>query len=197
MTRLTNTIKDRIVHNAITKSDIPKRKEELKLEFTALAEKVRVLALGGQETADAIDKAIKDINKITSKFDTELFSNTFHIRHGIHSISSARDMCEFLSFGDYKPSPYQFNLSTDHEVVDECLKLQEKRRELDEERNSLSIDVRAVLNSVTTIKKLIEVWPEVVELLPKVEAVPSSSLPAVLAHNLNKTIGLPTETKDV
>ncbi|MFA2284800.1 Nmad5 family putative nucleotide modification protein, partial [Escherichia coli] len=51
----------------------------------------------------------------------------------------------------------------------------------------------AALNSVTTVKRLIEVWPESKELLPKEADKASTALPALRVEDLNKMIGLPSE----
>ncbi|MFN0682916.1 Nmad5 family putative nucleotide modification protein, partial [Escherichia coli] len=53
--------------------------------------------------------------------------------------------------------------------------------------------VRLPLNSVTTVKRLIEVWPESKELLPKEADKASTALPALRVEDLNKMIGLPSE----
>ncbi|ELV4980379.1 hypothetical protein SHB81_000001, partial [Escherichia coli] len=54
-------------------------------------------------------------------------------------------------------------------------------------------NVWAALNSVTTVKRLIEVWPESKELLPKEADKASTALPALRVEDLNKMIGLPSE----
>ncbi|MFT7963069.1 Nmad5 family putative nucleotide modification protein, partial [Salmonella enterica] len=46
---------------------------------------------------------------------------------------------------------------------------------------------------VTTVKRLIEVWPESKELLPKEADKASTALPALRVEDLNKMIGLPSE----
>jgi hypothetical protein len=53
--------------------------------------------------------------------------------------------------------------------------------------------VWAALNSVTTLKRLIEVWPESKELIPKDSDNAKAALPALRVEDLNRMIGLPTE----
>ena len=45
----------------------------------------------------------------------------------------------------------------------------------------------------STVKRLIEVWPESKELLPKEADKASTALPALRVEDLNKMIGLPSE----
>lgn len=62
---------------------------------------------------------------------------------------------------------------------------------LKQEREQLTVSVMAVLNSVNTDKKLIEVWPEAVAFIPAAEKAAAPQLPALPIASLNKMIGLP------
>lgn len=53
--------------------------------------------------------------------------------------------------------------------------------------------VWAALNSVTTTKRLIDVWPESKELIPDGVDTAKQTLPALKVEDLNRLIGLPTE----
>ncbi|WP_409975834.1 Nmad5 family putative nucleotide modification protein [Escherichia coli] len=73
---------------------------------------------------------------------------------------------------------------------DEICALQQK---LEARKKDIESNVWAALNSVTTVKRLIEVWPESKELLPKEADKASAALPALRVEDLNKMIGLPSE----
>lgn len=68
--------------------------------------------------------------------------------------------------------------------------LEAMQRELKERETGLRNRVKAVVESVTSVGRLVEVWPEVVELLPEVHAGPKGNLPAMLISDLNAEIGL-------
>lgn len=58
--------------------------------------------------------------------------------------------------------------------------------------NDLRSTINGVLDSVTTVKKLLTVWEEAAELLPEGVTQPKKLLPTVDTTNLNKSLNLPT-----
>lgn len=59
---------------------------------------------------------------------------------------------------------------------------------------SIVASVEAVVNSVTTERKLLKVWPEAKELLPKAsEIAQKANLPALRIEELNSIVGLPSK----
>lgn len=64
------------------------------------------------------------------------------------------------------------------------------QKELSERERALRSRVKAVVESVTSVGRLVEVWPEVTELLPEVHAGPKGTLPALLISDLNAELGL-------
>jgi hypothetical protein len=83
-------------------------------------------------------------------------------------------------------------LSADHPLTVEFEALGTIEADLNDRRNKLKYDVRAMVNSVTTVARLLAVWPEAKELIPTY-AVQPKNLPAVNVEQLNSAIGLPTE----
>lgn len=88
-------------------------------------------------------------------------------------------------------------VTADHEYFQAETLLAEKRAALDTTRKEIKDKTRAlekkvsgVVNSVTTTKRLLEVWPEVQELLPKGSMVNGDMLPAIVLDDLNKELGL-------
>jgi hypothetical protein len=68
--------------------------------------------------------------------------------------------------------------------------LEAMQSELKERERALGAKVKAVVESVTSVARLVEVWPEAQELLPEVHAGPSGGLPALLISDLNTELGL-------
>ncbi|MBZ7208083.1 hypothetical protein FMK66_11450 [Klebsiella michiganensis] len=68
-----------------------------------------------------------------------------------------------------------------------------EEQRLNARKKEIEATVWAALNSVTTLKRLIEVWPESKELIPENSDNARASLPALKVEDLNRMIGLPTE----
>lgn len=62
-----------------------------------------------------------------------------------------------------------------------------------ESESQIEGEVYALVHSVSSVKKLLEVWPEAVEILPKHLSPPPTNLPTVVIEDLNARIGLPSE----
>lgn len=67
--------------------------------------------------------------------------------------------------------------------------------ELDSSAKSIKANVKAVVYSVNTTKRLVEVWPEAAELIPSEIEVVRAALPAIDFNNLNASIGIPSDKK--
>lgn len=62
--------------------------------------------------------------------------------------------------------------------------------ELNSKMHADTIRITRVLESVTTVKRLTEVWPEVVDFLPEEVSGPAGGLPAEVIADLNRAFGL-------
>lgn len=71
--------------------------------------------------------------------------------------------------------------------------IQAKRRKLKEHKDETAAKVNGLLSEATTIKKLMEIWPEVEPFIPP--AVTPVNLPAVPRDEVNSLLGLPTKTE--
>jgi Nucleotide modification associated domain 5 len=116
------------------------------------------------------------------------------------------DVTEF-EFPEAMPVPYDhgkdYSASVAKIVKPDCeyltLRAEEKvmksevddaQRELDREQSALRTRAIAVIESVTTVKRLLEVWPEVQDFLPEENAGPQGGVPAVLVADLNSAFNL-------
>lgn len=105
-----------------------------------------------------------------------------------------------VSLSESKPMSYESSCSrivfeADNSVAINWLQANDKVKDTEKQRDSMSKEVNAVLESVHTFKKLWEVWPECKSLLEKFEQKPTIAiLPAVQVNRLNVVLGLPMET---
>jgi hypothetical protein len=98
----------------------------------------------------------------------------------------------FEKHGHYGSSAALLAVDADHVL---SKRHQDIRKELDaiqRERNDLTREIDAVLFSVTTANKLVDVWPEIRKTVEDIckTYVASSNLPAPRVEFLNKTLGL-------
>jgi len=102
-----------------------------------------------------------------------------------------------VSLSETKPMSYESNCSrivfeADNPVAIAWLQANDNVDAVNKQRESMSREVNAVLESVHTFKKLWEVWPECKTLLEKFEQKPAIAiLPAVQVDRLNSVLGLP------
>lgn len=84
-------------------------------------------------------------------------------------------------------------LEIDHPLTAKYLKLKADHERLDDEIRKASRTAKATLESVSTINKLVEVWPEarVFAEKYKVDGEAKAILPAIPRRELNSVLGLP------
>lgn len=119
-----------------------------------------------------------------------------------------------VEFGDshdketWRVVPWKYSLATsqpafatiiksDHPYAVAFNEYKAKARELDELRKSINESRLAlrrkaltIIESVTTIKRLLEIWPQVHEFLPEIVSGPSGGVPAQLIEEINEEFGL-------
>lgn len=204
MTRLNRRIKDEIIAAAIAKSGVPARREKLKERRAAFAEDVRIHALGGADIAKKIDKAKKAIAKALEgipdcvikngvfRSDYDILVNAAGARNRVY-FSGA---CGYTSDSVYKYTPAEAVLEAGDPLIDEFHAIEREASDISEAVDNVTASVEGALSKVTTIKKLLEVWPECKELLPSDLSPVKNTLPAVRAEDLNALIGLPSGEGD-
>lgn len=85
----------------------------------------------------------------------------------------------------------------DEPVAIEWLKAVGDLENLQKKRSEMEYEVEALLASVTTFKKLWQVWPECKSLLEDFESKPTVALlPSIQVKKLNAALGLPVETQE-
>lgn len=201
MTRLNRRIKDDIISNAVIKAGIPEKKKALIKRRADWVENVRLAAIGGKE----VDKKIQAIKKRFEKAVEELpkgiiESDVFRTDYDIYlNVAGARFRAYFNGKDNYrgdqvhKITPADFTIKADDPLAKEFTAIEAEEGAISEEESTIRVNVEGALSEVTTLKKLMEVWPEVKELLPSDLSPVKKQLPAVKSEDLNKLIGLPSE----
>lgn len=203
---LTNVLKEQIVTNALAKSGIPDKKAKLRADRIDWAERVRVEAIGGPAAKAEIGKTLKKIEALALKLPPglqELKKVPVRKRHAIVlNLAGSRVYAYFNgNYSEYerrspdhisKIAPEEFTLTADNPLVDEFYTFETRYTELEKQQDSIKANVTAALQKVRTIKRLLEEWPEAIELLPA-DAPKAPPVPAVRREALNEMIGLPTE----
>lgn len=82
--------------------------------------------------------------------------------------------------------------SQGHPFVVRYLSLQEREEKLRDDYRNAKKQVSVVLGSVRTVKRLLEVWPEVAPFLDEFDTKPNK-LPAVNVAKVNENLNLPIE----
>lgn len=198
MTRMTKFIAEKILYKAVEKAGIVKQREAVKAEKYQLAEEFRIESLGGPEKAAQTEKLVKKIKEqlshlpvgvVTSdsvaRTDYEMYKmNLGGLRVNLH-YSASTDERRICPAGAVFPG--------DHPLVIKFAELTNKESDIDGREKTLRAQVQAVVGSCTTVKKLLQVWPESKELIPAELEESRPQLPAVQTADLNQMIGLPTE----
>lgn len=87
-------------------------------------------------------------------------------------------------------SPDNHYFQVNREVADMREALDQRRQKLSEDKATLRNRAVAVIESVTTVKRLLEIWPELHDFLPEENAGPSGDVPAIMVSDLNEQFGL-------
>lgn len=193
MTKLTVAMRDAIVEKAVEKAGLKKEAIALAERRKVWAEKVADESVGGAEAVAKLNEANKKIARIMATLPKDLQED---LRAGpltgsILAAFGGRRV--YVNHWDgRRPAKDGLMLAADHPLTVEFEALETIEDDLKDRRDKLKHDVRAMVNSVTTVARLLAVWPEAKELIPTYATQPKN-LPAVNIDNLNAAIGLPTE----
>ncbi|RAW91427.1 hypothetical protein CKY04_24140 [Photorhabdus sp. S8-52] len=89
------------------------------------------------------------------------------------------------------PTQNHCRFPADHELSIRFTEIEKKSNELNNKKEEIKNNVYAILNSVTTTKRLIEVWPEAKDLIPSEDIRSINTSLSVKVEDLNKMIGIP------
>ena len=206
MTRLNVRIRKDMAEKALAVAGTDADMAALVKRRAALAEAIRVDAIGGPDVIAAVEKAAKSIKK---KMADSVFNKVqgFTIKtavksHELYHINLGGMRVDLQYSGQNSewphedrvtktPIPNDVNYSADSEFTVEFLSIENDYKALLAKREGLYLQVNAALAPFTTVKKLLEAWPEAAELLPTNIEDTKPQLPAILTKDLNCLIGLP------
>lgn len=83
----------------------------------------------------------------------------------------------------------------DHPFFERAQSLAEEFQAINREKERLTARIKSILYAVNTRAQLLEVWPEVAELLPPEQSPSRAVVPVELVPDLNKSVGLPSGRK--
>lgn len=198
MTRLTNEIRDKIINNAIVKAVGDRESVQLKTLGDKFSAKLIETAVGDKAGELAkINQKIKDlIASIPSDFriyeTDEHLNRTDYVRLNIagQAVDWSFDKAEIFPLTSWYN---RFVIPQGHELVTIMEAYRAEQKTIDDIKANVRENVKALVYSVTTVKKLLEVWPESVELIPTNVAKPVVQLPSIKIEQLNALIGVPSE----
>lgn len=208
--RLTNDARNKIVAAAMKKSGFPKRLEEARANVEKIKMECLIAAFGGLKAyRRLVDRfnTIKDKCK-SLKAEGILISSVtnystwnankmnlggMNISYPKHSVLGQKEFVglHFIYLDDgAKPT-----LTADNPLVQKFLDAEKALQDLESSSRSIEENVKAVVYSVNSTKRLVEVWPEASELIPSEIEVVRAALPAIDFNNLNASIGIPSNKK--
>lgn len=199
-TRLNANIKNSIIANAIVQAGIPVREGELVKRRAKWAEAVRVHAIGGHEEVAKVERLRKRVKKALESAPKKLVieEDPIHRDYDIAvNIGGLQYRAYFSGKSEYhhednvyKITPPRCAILADHPLADEFHQIEAQAEAIEEERTTIAVNVRAALDNVRTVKRLLEEWPEAKDLLPSDIDEVKKKLPAIRREDLNIMIGL-------
>lgn len=207
MTRLNKTIREGIIKNAIDASGVTSRQDAVVIRRAKLADDVRLFAIGGVEVEKKLDAEFAKIKKQLDGLSSNYFQYMDYVQprkgYDIDVNFSGRAIRLFFNGQETSSREFKFVrknyiahervvIKSDNPLNDEFDSINKEQSIIDDLRVQVKSEVTAMINSVATVKKLLEIWPEAKDLLPEDEKVQSTALVADV-QKLNTMIGLPKE----
>lgn len=199
--KLNKTIRTAIVEAALKKAGIPEKKDAIRKRYADWAEFVRLLYVTPEQLAliEKAREAGKSVNPVLTYGSYRPKMNNA-IEHA--NIGGQRRTVYFCGGLGYEsrdrslesiiaPSGGDVTLEAEHPLTQQLFDIDHDAEALKQETEQLTVSLWAVLNSVSTDAKLVEVWPEAVAFIPAAEKASTPQLPALPIASLNKMIGLP------
>ena len=149
-------------------------------------------ALGDKIYAEIFKESLKHIDALPNDFAYSSRSFNINVNGQVRPIRTT----------GHKRLPHNASYSRDfiavmadaHELVVELNQLTDKKEKIEAAKRDAKRNAIAVLDSVTTYKKLWQIWPESHEILKRFDRAPTEPmLPSAPIKDLNSALGLPTD----
>ena len=192
MTKMTQSLRDDIVHKACEKAGIIKRGADLHNRRAAWAEAIRIDSLGGKsEELEKLQarfmKILKDVPEEFRGCGELVYTRSYLM------LNCAGMRIRVNEWEGCKPAKREHVITADHPLAVEFEKIIAEEASLEKDRDTLRSQVKAAVAGFTTVAKLLKAWPEARELLPSKMDEAKPQLPAVQVADLNKLVGLPSD----
>lgn len=209
MTRLTVNIKNKMINKALVVAGINKELKTLIDRRALLASSIRIDSLGGKDNITKINKHLKKIGELV---ESDLIKNIdgrfsiysqsdFELNHinlgGMRvTLQYSGETCGYSDrdkrvLHDVVPTDSSVVYDAEHEFTKEFLSIEGDYKTTCGKKEGIAAQVKATLNQFTTVKKLLEAWPEAKDLIPDDVDEVKPKLPVVQVQDLNCLIGLP------
>jgi hypothetical protein len=208
-TRLTNDARDKIIDAAMVKSGFPERIKEAKTVIEDIKMECLIYSFGGLKAYrrlcdrfDTLDEKVKELQElsvgvVSLRSEVNWNNNKMNLAgmqiHYPRTTTVSKDKYAGLRLL-YKQEG-QVTITGDNPLVQKFLDADKALKDLQSSHDQIEDNVKAVVYSVNTTKRLIEVWPESAELIPKDIEVIRAGLPAINFTSLNASIGIPSDKK--
>lgn len=198
--KLNKTIRTAIVEAAMSKAGIDAKRDLIRLHYAQWAEEVRLryvtpekLALieAAEKASDAVDQNIVYGNFRPNFSRAIETANVAGQTRTVYYDGSLRYNSNSFKNTEIKLSPTNVVLCADDPLTEKLYEIDHWAANLESEIEQLSASLWAVLNSVSTDTKLVEIWPEAMAFIPAAEKANTPQLPALPIADLNKMLGLP------
>lgn len=203
MTKLTKAVKEQIIQNAVNKSGLIDEHDKIVQRRAEWANNVRLFSIGGvdeekkliaineqyESLCESVPKSLRLSGRPPVMTDTDIYVNVAGVSFYAHFNGQLNS---YSSDSVRKISPAKITILADNPLVAEFHEIHNQQEEYDNKLSNLKNSVAGVIEKITTVKKLLDVWPEAKELLPDNIDKQVVNLPAVQTADLNKMIGLPT-----
>ena len=196
--RLTAELKYKMLNDALERSNEKKARDDAYKALSDFAVRV-ITEYHGEDNLKALEADAKKMHELAGKLaDLDLFMRLNRTQEVGFSFASEKPLNKgnnnyydiILENSMYCARHIWINSTPlAFELRDLMIKLEKSRRALNDLRSTIS----SVLNSVTTVKKLLAVWEEAAELLPVDTSKPKVILPMLDTTSLNKSLNLPTK----
>lgn len=186
--RLSNYIKDTIIKDTIIK----------RLLKHGFDEREKALRVEENSLGDAV---YKDVYSLEIRRLMDDMPRGFLLEKDVLRVSFEGNGFCYITFGEYRriSKSHECNAAkvydSKHPLSKRYYDFEKRKSALKDEKQTARSNARAVLDSVSTLKKLIEVWPEVGPYVEDFEpsATGKAMLPALSLKNLNEALGLKGE----
>jgi hypothetical protein len=182
--KLTKDLRAEIVNNASKdayKAELDLLDADIAI-FSAKVYRDKIVSEQIEKLADKLPNAFcVRTNAVTIRFKSQ--DGYGAVKQGVTlKLDKARPLPEYLRYGTFD--------IVDVALLQEAQTFAKRRDEINSSRNDLQTQVRGVVNSATTVDKLLEVWPECKQFIPETALTPivKLKLPAIVVSGLNELL---------